>query len=226
MRLLALVGAIVLILVASLQGDDQSPSWFAIEKVTVTGDLKYSQAAPLEQEFASLLGQSLLDVGIEDVLSLALSSPWVETAQVRKVWPNTLTIRVEEHTPLAYWQDRQLISTKAVVFMPHSLPDLPLPHLFGPEESSDIVLEQFGLISQVLSASSLRIASLTLEARGAWNVVFHNGIVVKLGREEILERLQRFIAVYKSDLSGRIEGITSVDARYPHGVAVGWKENN
>ena len=226
MRLALLIGAVLLILVASLQGGDDAESWFVIKKVSVEGELKYSQSAELEQEFSDLLGRSLLDVEIADVLALAKSSPWVENAQVRKVWPDSLTVTVVEHTPLAYWQDRQLISTKAVVFMPHSLPELPLPHLFGPSDSSDIVLEQFGLISQMLSASSLRIASLTLEARGAWNVVFANGIAVKLGREEILERLQRFIAVYKSDLSGRIEGITSVDARYPHGVAVGWKENN
>lgn len=108
--------------------------------------------------------------------------------------------------------------------MPPSIPELPIPHLFGPEGSSDVVLEQFGLISQVLSEGDLRIATLTLEARGAWNVSFSNGLHVKLGREEILERLQRFITVYKSDLSGRIDRITSVDARYPHGVAVGWDE--
>ncbi|MGB7392491.1 cell division protein FtsQ/DivIB, partial [Marinomonas sp.] len=82
----------------------------------------------------------------------------------------------------------------------------------------------FGLISQVLSSTSLRIEKLSLELRGAWNITFTNGVKVKLGREEILERLQRFIAVYKSDLSGRIDQISSIDARYPHGVAVAWKE--
>jgi cell division protein FtsQ len=35
--------------------------------------------------------------------------------------------------------------------------------------------------------------------------------------------LQRFIAVYKSDLSGRMANIESIDARYPHGIAVAWQ---
>ncbi|GAB3482562.1 cell division protein FtsQ/DivIB [Marinomonas epiphytica] len=224
MRLAALIGAILLVLVATFQDDDPLQDWFQIEQINVEGDLKYTNQQALASEFNSLLGTSLFDLSAVDLVAVVEASPWVEKAQVRKVWPNELTIIVEEHTPLAYWQEGQLISTKAVTFVPSSIPDLPIPHLYGPEGSSDVVLEQFGLISQVLSGGDLRIVTLSLEARGAWSVTFGNGLQVKLGREEILERLQRFITVYKSDLSGRIGRITSVDARYPHGVAVGWKE--
>jgi cell division protein FtsQ len=226
MRIAALIGAILLILVATFQGDDSPDTWFAIQKIEIKGELKYATQNELQTDFSSLLGQSLLTVSLPDVLGVVLSSEWVASAEVRKVWPNTLQVLVHEHAPLAYWGDGQLISTSAVVITPRKVPSLPLTKLYGPEDSSDVVLEQFGLISQVLAATSLRVSALTLEPRGAWNIVFTNGIEVKLGREQILERLQRFIAVYKSDLSGRIDQITSVDARYPHGIAVGWKKNN
>lgn len=225
MRIAALIGAILLILVATFQGKDSSETWFAIENIEIKGDLKYATKAELQSDFSSLLDQSLLSVSLSDALATVLSSEWVASAEIRKVWPNTLQVLVHEHTPLAYWGDRQVLSTSAAVITPKTVPDLPLTRLYGPEDSSDIVLEQFGLVSQVLASSSLRIFSLTLEPRGAWNIVFSNGVTVKLGRSEILERLQRFIAVYKSDLSGRIDQITSVDARYPHGVAVGWTKN-
>ncbi|PYF84472.1 MULTISPECIES: cell division protein FtsQ/DivIB [Marinomonas] len=225
MRIAALIGAILLILVATFQGNESSETWFAIENIEIKGDLKYAKKAELQSDFSSLLNQSLLSVSLSDALATVLSSEWVASAEIRKVWPNTLQVLVHEHTPLAYWGDRQVLSTSAAVITPKTVPDLPLTRLYGPEGSSDIVLEQFGLVSQVLASSSLRIFSLTLEPRGAWNIVFTNGVAVKLGRTEILERLQRFIAVYKSDLSGRIDQITSVDARYPHGVAVGWAKN-
>ncbi|MDE8603537.1 cell division protein FtsQ/DivIB [Marinomonas sp. RSW2] len=221
----ALIGAVLLILVASFQSNDSPDTWFAIQKIEIKGDFKYAVEDDLQADFSSLLGQSLLGVSLSDSLVVVLSSEWVASAEIRKVWPNTLQILVHEYTPLAYWGDRQLISTSAVVITPREVPELPLTKLYGPEDSSDVVLEQFGLVSQVLAFTSLRVATLTLEPRGAWSIVFTNGVKVKLGREEILERLQRFIAVYKSDLSGRIDQITSVDARYPHGVAVGWKKN-
>ncbi|ETX10375.1 cell division protein FtsQ [Marinomonas ushuaiensis DSM 15871] len=226
MRIAALIGAIVLILVATFQGDDSPDTWFAIKEIKIKGDLKYSSEDQLISDYSSLFDQSLLTVPMADVLSVVLSSEWVASAEIRKVWPNTLQVLVHEYTPLAYWRDGQLISTSAVVISPDEVPSLSLPKLYGPADSSDVVLEQFGLIGQVLASTSLRINTLTLEPRGAWNIIFTNGVKVKLGREGILERLQRFIAVYKSDLSGRIDQITSVDARYPHGVAVGWKENN
>jgi len=225
MRIAALIGAILLIIVATFQDDESPDTWFVINNIDIKGDLKYVSRDELKMDYDSLLGQSLLGLPIEDALSVARSAEWIESAEVRKVWPNTLQVLVREYMPLAYWRDEQLISTSAVVIKPRFIPELLLPKLYGPVDSSDIVLEQFGLISQVLANTSLRISKLTLEARGAWSVTFVNGIQVKLGREEVLERLQRFIAVYKSDLSGRIEKIVSVDARYPHGVAVGWKEN-
>ncbi|GAA0242589.1 cell division protein FtsQ/DivIB [Marinomonas primoryensis] len=221
----ALIGAVLLVLVASFQSNDSPDTWFAIQKIEIKGDFKYAVEDDLQADFSSLLGQSLLGVSLSDSLVVVLSSEWVASAEIRKVWPNTLQVLVHEYTPLAYWGDRQLISTSAVVITPREVPELPLTKLYGPEDSSDVVLEQFGLVSQVLAFTSLRVATLTLEPRGAWSIVFTNGVKVKLGREEILERLQRFIAVYKSDLSGRIDQITSVDARYPHGVAVGWKKN-
>ncbi|MEP7728679.1 cell division protein FtsQ/DivIB [Marinomonas primoryensis] len=221
----ALIGAVLLVLVASFQSNDSPDTWFAIQKIEIKGDFKYAVEDDLQADFSSLLGQSLLGVSLSDSLVVVLSSEWVANAEIRKVWPNTLQVLVHEYTPLAYWGDRQLISTSAVVITPREVPELPLTKLYGPEDSSDVVLEQFGLVSQVLAFTSLRVATLTLEPRGAWSIVFTNGVKVKLGREEILERLQRFIAVYKSDLSGRIDQITSVDARYPHGVAVGWKKN-
>ncbi|MFQ3185034.1 cell division protein FtsQ [Marinomonas primoryensis] len=225
MRMAALIGAVLLVLVASFQSNDSPDTWFAIQKIEIKGDFKYAVEDDLQADFSSLLGQSLLGVSLSDSLVVVLSSEWVASAEIRKVWPNTLQVLVHEYTPLAYWGDRQLISTSAVVITPREVPELPLTKLYGPEDSSDVVLEQFGLVSQVLAFTSLRVATLTLEPRGAWSIVFTNGVKVKLGREEILERLQRFIAVYKSDLSGRIDQITSVDARYPHGVAVGWKKN-
>lgn len=224
MRIAALIGAILLIVFATFQGKNSPTSWFAIQHIEIKGNLKYASEGQLQTDYHSLLGKSLLTTSLSTIKAVAVSPEWIEGADVRKVWPNTLQILVREYKPLAYWRDGQLISTGAVIISPHPVPDLPLPKLYGPEDSSDIVLEQFGLISQMLSSTSLRIEKLKLELRGAWDITFSNGISVKLGREDILERLQRFIAVYKSDLSGKIDQISSVDARYPHGVAVAWKK--
>lgn len=227
MRTAALLGAILLILFALLQDNpDEVASdvpMFDIRKVEVIGELQYANRETLQRSYNQLLGRGLFSEPMEALKYIGEQPAWVESAKVRRVWPHTLRIEVHEHKPVALWNDGKIITASGKVIAPIDRLELPLTQLSGPLDTETTVLDQFILISQMLSTSSLRVAGLQLEDRGAWNISFVNGVSVKLGRDEVLERLQRFVAVYKSDLSGRIDRIASVDARYPHGVAVKWK---
>ncbi len=223
-RTVALIGAVSLIIFAVFQGKKSSENYFSINKIEIQGSFKYISKNQLQTDYESLIGKNLLTTSLSEIKTVALLPQWIQSVEVRKVWPKTLQVLVYEHEPLAYWNDRKIITTGAVVISLKSILNLPIPKLFSPEDSSDIVLQQFELISQVLSLTSLRIKTLKLDPRGAWVLIFKNGIYLKLGRENILERLQRFIAVYKTDLLGRMDQIISVDTRYPHGVAVAWKK--
>ncbi len=222
--MLALFGASLLVILATFQGYIEKQNWFAIEHVSVTGNFTHTSDAQLLNFYNNVLGESLLSHSLESLLALAITPEWIKSASIRKVWPNKIQIHAVEHTPLAIWRERSLITSNGQIITPSAVPNLSLPNLFGPEGAHQIVLEQFELVSQVLSSTDLRAINLTLEARGAWSITLSNNLVVRLGREEVLARLQRFIAVYKSDLSGRISEIISIDARYPHGVSVDWKK--
>ncbi|TPE51973.1 FtsQ-type POTRA domain-containing protein [Maribrevibacterium harenarium] len=224
MRIAALIGALLLILAGLLQGGSDEEVWLPIKQIKITGDLKYTNEAQLMTSYSSLLGSSMVTSAMATFAEVATTPEWVKSAQVRRVWPGTLEIQVTEHEPIARWNQNALLTSDGRVITPGGVTDLPLVALAGPDGTEKTVLDQFGLISQMLSPTQLRVHLLELENRGAWNITFTNGITVKLGRDEILERLQRFVAVYKSDLSGRIEQIVTVDARYPHGIAVRWQE--
>lgn len=224
MRLIALLGACILFFLAFLQGEADSKGWFTIVEVQVKGDLQYASVDELNRTYTELIGQSLLLTSVSDMQKVTNKPEWIAATKVRKLWPNKLLVTVKEHMPLAYWRNDGVITAEGSVIHPKNLLSLDIPHIIGPEGSDVVVLEQFRLISQVLSNADLKIKTLQLEERGSWNVRFTNNLLVKLGRDEILERLQRFIAVYKSDLSGRIDDVDLVDARYSHGVAVTWKK--
>ncbi|MCZ2723099.1 cell division protein FtsQ/DivIB [Marinomonas sp. 15G1-11] len=224
MRMLALFGACLLICLSVFQGYVEKQDWFAIERISIEGDLHYTTKSELLGNYDQLLGHSLTSFDLQELLLLAVTPEWIKSASVRKIWPNAIQMNVIEHTPLAFWGERHLIASNGNVITPPVVPNIPLPHLYGPAGAQKAVLEQFELVSQVLSSTDLRATKLELEARGAWSITLSNGLLVRLGREDVLERLQRFIAVYKSDLSGRIDQIVGVDARYPHGVSVEWKK--
>ena len=51
-----------------------------------------------------------------------------------------------------------------------------------------------------------------------------NEIEVVLGRENVLERLQRLTKIYPGALAKRSAEIKSIDLRYTNGMAVRWKK--
>ena len=224
MRIAALFGAFALFLLAFLQGEAESRGWFSITAVEIEASFSNVSEQELNLIYDGFVGQSLLFSSVLSLSKKASEPAWVNSVSVRKVWPNKLKFVVTEEVPVANWRKGQVITAQGRVISPSNSLSLPLPSLQGPVGTSRNVLEQFRLVSQVLTNSDLKVATLELEERGAWNVYFSNGLLVKLGRDEILSRLQRFIAVYKSDLSGRMARIDSIDARYPHGVAVIWND--
>jgi cell division protein FtsQ len=61
-----------------------------------------------------------------------------------------------------------------------------------------------------------------LSERFAWQVQLNNGIKLNLGRQEFINRLQRFINLYPL-LQQDERDINYVDLRYDTGMAVGWQ---
>jgi cell division protein FtsQ len=59
---------------------------------------------------------------------------------------------------------------------------------------------------------------------GAWQFTTGNGITVLLGKDDVMERLQRFLIVMDdADLASRLAEVERIDTRYPNGMAVSWK---
>ena len=80
-------------------------------------------------------------------------------------------------------------------------------------------------MSDQLVGYGLGFAGLSLEERGAWTLTLTNGIEVVLGRDQVEERFERFIAVYENRLAARVDEVSRIDARYSNGVAVQWKSD-
>ena len=74
-----------------------------------------------------------------------------------------------------------------------------------------------------LVEGGLRITALSLDARGAWEIDLDNGVRVRLGRRQVDERFERFVAAALPLVAQRGGDIDYVDMRYTTGFAVGWR---
>ncbi len=194
--------------------------------IDITGNLVGEDRVALERSAGQWIGRSFFATDLSDIKTRLEQRPWVESAAVRRVWPDRLAVEIREKKPLAYWSDGRLVSRKGEVFAPRN-PEVAgnLPVLSGPDERVMDVIRMAQDMSETLTEHGLGFAGLELEQRGAWTLTLANGIEVVLGRDQVDERFARFVTVYQERLVSRADEVRRVDARYSNGVAVKWKQD-
>ena len=64
-----------------------------------------------------------------------------------------------------------------------------------------------------------QVAQISLSPRYAWQAKLDKGMVLELGREEMQERMARFVKVYPYSLATLARPANHVDLRYRNGFA-------
>jgi cell division protein FtsQ len=78
---------------------------------------------------------------------------------------------------------------------------------------------------EILGPNELIVEELTIDDRGQVEARLQGGIILVMGKEELVEqRLRRFVAIYRAELVFHKDTIASVDLRYSNGLAVGYRE--
>ena len=77
----------------------------------------------------------------------------------------------------------------------------------------------------ILTGAALPIDELFLSERFAWQITLQNQVRLNLGRQEFIDRLQRFVDVYPL-LKQDKRAVEYVDLRYDTGLAVGWSAHD
>ncbi|MFO1426980.1 MAG: cell division protein FtsQ/DivIB [Steroidobacteraceae bacterium] len=196
-----------------------------IQRVVVQG--RFQRVSPLDVEQAvkrQLRGAGLVSVNLPAVRHAIESLPWVDTATVARAWPRGLQVMVTEQIAAARWGTNGLLNSRGELFDSESRHIPPeLPRLSGPPGTEHEVAQRYLASQGRLVEAGMHIAALRLDARGAWQIDLDNGVCVRLGRRQVDERFERFIAAALRLVAQRAADIEYVDMRYTNGFAVGWK---
>jgi cell division protein FtsQ len=172
----------------------------------------------------ALAGKSFLTLDLADIRSRIADINWVDTVTLQRVWPDTLRIAYREHQAAARWGSNGLLNTSGELFAEDLHREYQeLPKLDGPEGSHRRVARRYLEVRDRLSRANLRLASITMDARGAFSMELDRGIRVRIGREDIEGRLERFFDVAVPSLNAELGRIAYIDMRYPKGFSVGWR---
>ena len=196
-----------------------------IERVAVAG--QFQRVSPDEIERA--VREQARDVGLVSIELDAVREgiaalPWVDTVSVERRWPRGLQVAVREQVPAARWNESGLLNTRGELFVTearHIPPEL--PQLSGPDGTERLVAERYLAAQGRLVEAGMRLTALRLDARGAWELDLDSGITVRLGRRQVDDRFEKFMATAARLAGERGAEIAYIDMRYTNGFAIGWR---
>ncbi len=197
-----------------------------VEPATEEQPLQHVNRALLRSAGAARLEGNFFTVDLAAVRVSFEQVPWVRRAQVRRIWPNTLRVGIEEHQPLAIWQDGRLVNRQGELFaanVAEAEAEGALLEFAGPPGSEGEVTRRWHELREQLAPLAVAPEALTLSARYAWSARLDNGTVLLLGREQglpIAERIARWVALQPTVQSRLNREIAAVDLRYPNGFAI------
>lgn len=204
-----------------------------VSKVQIEGKLDFADLAELEQVVNRYVAKGMVALDLDLLKQELEADPWVRDAEVLRQWPDILIIRVEEEAAIARWGESRLVNRYGELFEPERINDqLALPYLFGPQGSAHDVMLQYKQFNQLLYPLGVRIRELELNDRGAWTITFMEAaqtagelnVTVKVGRDEVLQRMRRLVVWLESDEARDMGRIESIDLRYANGLAVAFRE--
>ena len=192
----------------------------------------------IQQAIKGTLNGTTLSTDLKKMVALILDNPWIEQVVIRRVWPNTIVLRVQELRLIALWNNKILISELGeVTNIPVS--DYKkvekklgcyLLKIEGPKDFLSKIVARAEKTNNLLANINKQLSHLKLTAHFSWEAKTTGGMTLRFGGEDLqgpmFYRLENFTKSYSS-LADKLaeKGIGSpeiqyVDLRYAKGFAI------
>lgn len=205
---------------------------FQIATITIVNEngsnsLKYASKQTIFDAVKSYLTGSFFYVNVHEAKRAAERMNWVRHARIDRIPPAAIKITIEEHEPVARWiregYQAGLISARGEVFQAAFQGEL--PEFDGDIDKLNIMLEQYRIFNSSLKPLRLKILRLQYSPRASWTMMLNNGIEVRLGKDNIHARMNRFVEIYPATLSQQAANLDYVDMRYPDAFATKMRDD-
>ena len=198
----------------------------------------------IQQAIKSTLNGTTLSTDLKKMVELILDNPWIEQVVIRRVWPNTIVLRVQERRLIALWNSKFLISEFGeVTNIPVSdykkvekKSGCYLMRIEGPKDFLSKIVTRAEKTNNLLANINKKLSHLILTEQFSWEAKTTGGMTLRFGGEDLqgpmFYRLENFTKSYSS-LANKLaeKGIRSpeihyVDLRYAKGFAIKTKNKN
>ena len=192
----------------------------------------------IQQAIKTTLNGTTLSTDLKMMVELILDNPWVEQVVVRRVWPDTIVLRLQERRIIALWNNKYLISELGeVINIPASnyrkvekKLGCYLIKIEGPESFLGKIVDRAEIANNLLTTINKQLLHLRLTEQFSWEGKTTGGMTLRFGGDDLQGpmqyRLENFTKSYPN-LANKLEKkdtglpeIHYVDLRYAKGFAI------
>jgi len=222
--LLLLTAIALLALVVWSSTQKNSPLYQPIQAFELVTPVNQVTPQEIQKTVESYLGKSFWDIPLNLIQADLIRLDWVESAEVKRKWPDLLYISVKEQVPVARWGEAGLVNNSGQVFFPRSIKGFEnLVRLNGALDESEKVLKNLISLQTSLSVLELTIEEISLAADKVWHIQILNGPKIVLDSLDYEHKLQRFIMAYPKLESEMRKSARVYDLRYSNGFIIAQK---
>ena len=148
-------------------------AWIALDRqirvVKVEGELAEAEAAQIRRQIGRVLDGRLLTIDVTRLRERVMALSWPGDVSVRKVWPDTIVVRVSRRNLVARWSDRQYLTPAGELVRtpngPAGVPEFDCA-LSSPKEAMEI----YRYLQGMTSAAGLLIRRVSENEIGEWRL--------------------------------------------------------
>ncbi|MCU0736603.1 MAG: cell division protein FtsQ/DivIB [Methylotetracoccus sp.] len=194
---------------------------YPIRYVRIESSARHLSEDEFTKAIAPLVRSGLLDADLAAIESVAKTFAWVQRVRVVRRWPDTLILQVDEHRPVARWNEDDLVSERGKRFTPPSVKEFAeLPRLYGQEGQENAVLDVWRKLNELLRERKWRVTTLSCNFRKSWSARLSDGKELILGRQDPVSSVARLLGLLPELGARQTAAIKKVDLRYRNGFAV------
>nr|WP_245513286.1 cell division protein FtsQ/DivIB [Enterovirga rhinocerotis] len=189
-----------------------------LDKITISGIARLNEADLLGAAGISNRN-SLLFLDVAKVRRRLLDEPFIKSAEIRKLYPNGLSIAITERQPYALWQlngELYVVAqdgTQIDTMRDPTLVDLPL--VVG--EGANLEVASYAALLEAAGPLRSKIRAGMLISGRRWTLKMQNGLDVRLPEEDAVDAMRRLVRLDRE--SGLLEkDVLTVDLRMPDRV--------
>ena len=219
------------------------PHRFPMKQINIQGDLHYTEPVQISRAISKVASTNILRIDIAKAAQAAEALPWVDDVVVKRRWPDTLDVYVNERVIRARWNNDEWLDQVGTPIRLLDYQNSDLPRLRGSRGSEQEMLANTQNWGSIFEAVDLKLVEIMKSSTESWSVLLRatddiataSGpeaenesepaeFLVRLGSDNPRYQALRFTHLYKELFQPVNQTIAAVDMRFPDGVSVQWED--